>query len=92
MLKVTTPAIDTSNPHQSRSKFHYLQAAFIFLVLSLGIRETSFFFSPSNGFAFLALAYLIRYINKPKLPPKAWLILKLITYLALILPLGIIYS
>ncbi|PKG58007.1 hypothetical protein CXF82_06775 [Shewanella sp. GutDb-MelDb] len=89
MLKVTTPAIDVPNPLQAKSKFHYLQALFVFLVFSVGITETSFFFNPLSGFAFLALAYLIRYINKPIFPPKAWLTLKVITYLALILSLSI---
>ncbi|NRB24068.1 hypothetical protein [Shewanella sp.] len=89
MPKATTPAIDVPSPRQSRSKFHYLQALFVFLVFSVGIGEIQVFFNPLSGFAFLAIAYLIRYINKPILPPKAWLTVKAITYLALILSLGI---
>ncbi|MFT5788044.1 MAG: hypothetical protein ACI8SJ_000139 [Shewanella sp.] len=84
-----TDEIEIPNPRQTKSKLHYLQAAFIFIVLSVGVTETNFFFNPLSGFTFLALAYLIRYINKPIFPPKAWLTLKAITYLALILSLSI---
>ncbi len=89
MPKVTNPAIDLSSPRQSKSKFHYLQALFVFLVFSVGVGDTQLFFTPLTGLAFLALAYLVRYINKPIFPPKAWLAVKAITYLALILSLGI---
>ncbi|QDO82384.1 hypothetical protein FM037_02925 [Shewanella psychropiezotolerans] len=89
MPKATNPTIDVPNPRQSRSKIHYLQALFVFLVFSVGIGETQVFFNPLSGFAFLAIAYLIRYINKPIFSPKAWLTVKAITYLALILSLGI---
>ncbi|SQH75085.1 protein of unknown function [Shewanella benthica] len=73
MPKATTPVIDVPSPRQSRSKFHYLQTLFVFLVFSVGIGETQVFFTPLPGFAFLAIAYLFRYINKPIFPPKAWL-------------------
>ncbi|GIU45771.1 hypothetical protein TUM4630_14620 [Shewanella algidipiscicola] len=87
MLKTDT--IEVPNPRHSKSKFHYVQATFIFLVLSVGISETSFFFNPISGFTFLALAYLIRYLNKPIFSPKAWLAVKAMTYLVLVLSLGI---
>ncbi len=86
---LNTSSVEAPNPRQAKSKLHYLQALFVFLVFFVGVTENSLFFNPVSGIAFLALAYLVRYIAKPILPPKAWLTLKAIAYLAFTLSLGI---
>lgn len=86
---LNTSSVEVPNPRQTKSKLHYLQALFVFLVFFVGVTENSLFFSPVSGIALLALAYLIRYIAKPILPPKAWISLKAIAYLLLVVSLGI---
>lgn len=89
MAETTDPISKEHDSLRSKSKFHYLQALFIFLVFTVVVRENSILFTPLTGVTFLALAYLIRYINKPIFPPKAWLTFKVIVYILLVLSLGI---
>ncbi|MCL1044945.1 hypothetical protein L2737_06330 [Shewanella electrodiphila] len=89
MLNLEDISPDPVKIRQLKSRFHYLQLLYVFLVFSIGISEFSIYFSPISGLTAIALAYLFRYINKPIFPLKAWSVIKLTIFCLMAISLGI---
>ncbi|MCL1066890.1 hypothetical protein L2735_08735 [Shewanella olleyana] len=88
MLNLDDVYLDPIKIRQHKSRFHYLQFLYVFLVFTIGITELSFFFSPVSGLIAVTVAYLFRYINKPILPRTAWNILKITMFCFMVTSLG----
>ena len=66
MLNLEDISPDPIKICQHKSRFHYLQFLYLFLVFSVGITEMGFFFSPLPGCVAVTIAYLFRYIKHGK--------------------------
>ena len=88
MLNLEDISPEPTKIRQHKSRFHYLQFLYIFLVFSVGITEVGFFFSPLPGFIAVTFAYLFRYINKPIFPRTAWNVLKITIFCLMAASLG----